>query len=229
MEPDNTVIFKGRKNGLTVVMDKSASFDDIKSAMRRKVNAAKEFFGNTKTGIAFSGKNLSEDEEFQLIDIISKATDLSISFVTSDVGDMDVEGHTEKRTKNRRGTNMEELSMTDIISADENMTVFHKGSLRSGQSIQFVGSVVVVGDINPGAEIIAEGNVIVLGSIKGLVHAGCSGNSDCFAAALNLQPTQLRIADIITYIPKELNRASNKIPSYAFVKDGKIHIVPLNT
>jgi septum site-determining protein MinC len=224
MIQDNSVIFKGRKNGITVVLDQSADFETIKKTLYEKVKDAQGFFGNAKTAISFSGRELDEAQETQLLGIISKTSALSISFVTSEGTEKIIEPpKTESKPEKKA-----KPSYKALISADENMTVYHKGSLRSGQSIRFVGSVVVIGDINPGAEIIAEGNIIVMGSVKGLVHAGCSGNADCFIAALSLQPTQLRISDIITYIPKQISRKSKDIPSYAYLSDGQIYIVPLN-
>lgn len=218
MKQENSVVFKGRKNGITVVLDKSAEFDIIKKTLQEKVKDAQGFFGNAKTAISFMGRDLDEEQESELLGIISKTTDLSISFVTTEGTEKVIEPKAKK----------EETKQRDILPADENMTIYHKGSLRSGQSIRFVGSVVVIGDINPGAEIVAEGNIIVMGSVKGLVHAGCSGNANCFVTALNLQPTQLRISDIITTIPKQIAKKGKNIPSYAYVENGQIYIVPLN-
>lgn len=109
----------------------------------------------------------------------------------------------------------------------EHNVKFQQGSLRSGQIIRYRGSVVVLGDVNPGAEILAEGNVIVLGNLKGIVHAGCMGDDRCFIAALNLRPSQLRIADKITYMPSESKNAWGGTPQYAFISDGQIYIAPL--
>jgi len=109
----------------------------------------------------------------------------------------------------------------------EHNVKFQQGSLRSGQIIRYRGSVVVMGDVNPGAEILAEGNVIVLGSLKGIVHAGCMGDYGCFICALNLMPSQIRIADKITYMPSENKDAWGGTPQYAFISDGQIYIAPL--
>lgn len=72
-------------------------------------------------------------------------------------------------------------------------TVLWRRTLRSGQQIAFDGNVVVLGDVNPGAEIIAGGDIIVMGALRGLAHAGAKGRSDAVVVALELQPTQLRI------------------------------------
>jgi len=219
----NCVVFKGRKNGITIMLDPEARFGVLESALREKAEEAAFFFKDAKTAITFAGRALTEREEERLLHILSQATDLSITFVTSEDEGQDRTILAEKPPDEPDPSQ----SLMSLISADENMTVFHRGSLRSGQSIRFAGSVVVIGDINPGAEIIAEGNVVVLGSVKGLVHAGCSGNADCFVTALSLQPTQLRISDIITYIPREISKKHKSVPSYAYVEQDHIYVVPL--
>ena len=86
-------------------------------------------------------------------------------------------------------------------SIDDRPTVLVQRTLRSGQNINYDGNVVVVGDVNPGAEIIASGHVLVLGSLRGLVHAGATGDEKASVTALFLNPTQLRIASHITRPP----------------------------
>ena len=125
------------------------------------------------------------------------------------------------------GSKLAQNSATKSIDISEHNTKFQHGSLRSGQIIRYRGSVVVLGDVNPGAEILAEGNVIVLGNLKGLVHAGCMGNDRCFICALNLSPSQLRIADKITYMPGDAKNVWGGAPQYAFISDGQIYIAPL--
>ena len=107
---------------------------------------------------------------------------------------------------------------------NEGITKFHRGTVRSGQLINFEGNLVIIGDINPGGEIIATGNVTVMGSLRGIVHAGSDGNKDAIVVALNLQPMQLRIADIITRSPDEKETRNNFIPELAFIKDNMVYI-----
>ena len=103
------------------------------------------------------------------------------------------------KTENNELKKILELLEKDIRAF--NLTKFHRGSLRNGQKIEFDGSVVVVGDVNPGAEIKATGNIIILGQLKGMAHAGCKGMTDAFVTAVYMAPVQLRIADIITRFP----------------------------
>lgn len=85
----------------------------------------------------------------------------------------------------------------------------------------------MVGDVNPGAEIKAGGNIIILGQLKGMAHAGCKGMTDAFVSAIYMAPVQLRIADIITRFPEE-NKKGPKPPEYAFVQDGQIFVMALS-
>ncbi|MCB9421902.1 MAG: septum site-determining protein MinC [Ardenticatenaceae bacterium] len=99
-----------------------------------------------------------------------------------------------------------------------------KETLRSGRSVYHEGPVVVIGDVNPGAEVIAGGDVIVWGRLRGLVHAGALGDETAVICALALTPTQLRIADQIA-IPPDDN--SGKLsPEQAIIRDGQIIAIP---
>jgi septum site-determining protein MinC len=80
----------------------------------------------------------------------------------------------------------------------EETALFLHRTLRSGTRIEFVGHVVILGDVNPGAEIVADGNVLVWGRLRGMVHAGAKGNRNAVICALDLSPTQLRIAEEVS-------------------------------
>jgi septum site-determining protein MinC len=99
-----------------------------------------------------------------------------------------------------------------------------KETLRSGRSIFHEGDVVIVGDVNPGAEIIAGGNVVVWGRLRGLVHAGALGDETAMICALDLSPTQLRIADQIAVPPDEHQR--KPVPEQALIRSGQIVAEP---
>jgi septum site-determining protein MinC len=98
-------------------------------------------------------------------------------------------------------------------------------TLRSGQIIQHAGHVVILGDVNPGAEIIAGGDVVVWGHLRGVVHAGARGDESCVVCALELQPTQLRIGVLISVSPPPKKRRKPH-PERAFVEDRQIKAEP---
>lgn len=209
MNTDNYVIFKGTKDGISILLKEDADFETLRTQLAKKVEDAAKFFNGGKTSIALKGKTLSEEQELELLNILSEKTNMNISFVNSITGS---------------------IGPVSVLLSDElqqlNITKFHHGSLRSGQSINFKGSVVIMGDINPGGLVKAEGNIIILGQLKGIAHAGCAGCTDAYIAALYMAPVQLRIADTITLFPEE-NKKGAKVPKYAYVEDGQIYVVPL--
>lgn len=210
MYNENYVIFKGTKDGVTVIFDPEVPFDILCGQLERKVEEAGKFFDNVKTSMAFKGRVFTEEEEDTLLKIIAKYTTMEITFV---------------KTENNELKRLSDLLEKEV--SPYNLTKYHKGSLRNGQKIEFDGSVVIVGDVNPGAEIKAAGNIIVLGQLKGMAHAGCKGMTDAFVTAIYMAPVQLRIADIITRFPEE-NKRGPKPPEYAFVQEGQIFVMALS-
>jgi septum site-determining protein MinC len=97
-------------------------------------------------------------------------------------------------------------------------------TLRSGQTLRHPGHVVVIGDVNPGAEVVAGGDIVVWGRVRGLVHAGALGDEDAVICALDLAPTQLRIGSRIARSPEV--RPRRCVPEEASVRDGQIVAVP---
>ncbi len=111
----------------------------------------------------------------------------------------------------------DEIAESNEPSADSG--VLFKRTLRSGAQIKHGGHVTVIGDVNPGAEIIAGGNVVVWGRLRGLVHAGAAGDENAVVCAMDLSPTQLRIAGHIAIPPSERGEPGAEI---AFVRDGQV-------
>ena len=96
-------------------------------------------------------------------------------------------------------------------------------TLRSGTEIRHNGTVVVLGDLNPGSTIVAEGDILVWGRLRGVAHAGCKGNTKCLIMALQLEPTQIRIADYVARAPE--TPLAQYFPEIAYVSpQGSIRI-----
>jgi septum site-determining protein MinC len=106
---------------------------------------------------------------------------------------------------------------------DDESALWINRTLRSGVRIEYAGHIVVMGDVNPGAEIIAGGSVIVWGRLRGVVHAGVDGNKDAVVCALDLAPTQLRIANEIAVSPK---RSGKPQPEMARIHHDQLEAVP---
>lgn len=105
-------------------------------------------------------------------------------------------------------------------------TLYHVGTLRGGQALHHVGNIIVVGDVNPGTELVATGDIVVFGRLLGVAHAGAQGDESAKVYALHLQATQLRIATSIAL--DEDTRASASQPEMAFLRDGRIIIAPFS-
>ncbi|MCI9354961.1 MAG: septum site-determining protein MinC [Firmicutes bacterium] len=213
MNQENYVMFKGTKNGINILLQQDIPFSELKVLFEKKVIESAKFFEGVKTSIAFQGRTLSQEEETSLLDIITEHTTMNITFIR--------DGKKEDNTQ----TIPEGVTLPDDME-QYYITKYHKGSIRSGQCLTFDGSVVVIGDVNPGGEIKASGNIIILGQLKGIAHAGCNGMTDAFVSALYMIPVQLRIADIITRFPEE-NKKGPKPPEFAYIEEGQIYVMPL--
>ena len=104
-------------------------------------------------------------------------------------------------------------------------TNFHQGTVRSGEYIESAGDLLILGDVNPGAKVSAEGNIIVWGRLLGIAHAGSKGNSSATISALQLRPLQIRIAKKIARGPKEKPQIG--LAEQASIDSGEIVISPL--
>ena len=192
------VTFKMTKNGLSVILDESLDFLTVKKLLKKKLEESEEFFKGAKLKTVIKGRELDTKEFNAIKDLIFEKTgfdDITEDIVTFDWSNNTVEGKTK----------------------------FYRGTMRCGNSICFKGNVVVMGDVNPGAEIIATGNVLVTGVIKGTVHAGAKGNRNAIVSAQGIYPTQLRIADLITVSPEEKAQKLTHFET-AYIKDNNIYI-----
>jgi septum site-determining protein MinC len=105
----------------------------------------------------------------------------------------------------------------------QNSALWVARTLRSGARVEYDGNVVVLGDVNPGAEVIASGSIVVWGKLRGLVHAGANGDPNAVVCALDLSPAQLRIAGEIALAPAQ---SSKPYPEIARLKNGKLSAEP---
>jgi len=218
MEEKQCVILKGRRDGISILLDDKADFDLIKDVLRKRVSGSRNFFDGAKATVNFKGRKLSKREEEMLLDIIQFETNLSVA-VTANKKEQPAE------------LKLLPVSPPGLLPTESN-TFYYRGGIRSGQIIQQNGSVVVLGDVNPGGEIKASGNIIVLGSLRGTAWAGAPGDetgeggAGCFVAAQDFRPTQVRIARVVTYIAAEDSK-QHESGAWAYIQDGSVYIAPL--
>lgn len=200
---------KGTKEGIQVLLDDELGLEEAKQLITEKFESTKDFFKTGKVNINIRSNTLSEFEIYLLQTTVKEilGEDTEVTFAQKEE---------EKKAETA-------VNFTDD-GLQEGITKFYQGTVRSGQRIDAQGNLVVIGDTNPGSELVAAGNIIVMGTIKGVVHAGADGNRDAIVVALNLSPTQLRIADIITRSPDGEKARTEMIPEVAFIKDEMIYI-----
>jgi len=129
----------------------------------------------------------------------------------------------------KRNTEYQHASSNDYLYENEEDAFYFRGTVRSGQTLEFPGNIVILGDVNPGAYVVASGDIIVMGRLHGVVHAGAEGEERATVIGAHFQPSQLRIAQYIGRSPDELPRSRQKQPQTekAYIKDGIIVIEPI--
>ncbi|MFZ5990086.1 MAG: septum site-determining protein MinC [Bacillota bacterium] len=217
---DGSVIFKGSLNCLTIIMKEEVEFSSILAQMEEKIASAGKFFKGATLAVKYRGKKLSPDQEEEIFELLKNKSGACIKSFEEDTEEpvkVENEASPQPHSKIR-------MSNFYFKGLDEGVTKFYRGTVRSGQLVSFDGNLVVIGDVNPGGEVTATGNVVVMGSLRGIVHAGANGNKEAVVVALNLQPTQLRIADVITRSPDEKGVPGQFTPELAYIKDDIVYI-----
>lgn len=191
----NCINVSQRSNLTIIKINEDANFEDLIRNIKHKAIQLKKLYKNEKTPIKIVGKVLKNKEIEAIEKVIQEFLNVEVDF------DMPRE----------LGLSNIKKTFTQNISTSE--TRFHRGSLRSGQKLEEDGSVVILGDVNSGAEVIASDNIVVLGALRGLAHAGAKGNKDAIISAGRLDTVQLRIANIV----KEIDREEDSLRKLAYV------------
>lgn len=235
----NSVVIKGNKHGITVVLNENTSYETLKQQIKEKFIASSKFFGNAAMALGFEGKSLTFEQQKEIVDIISESSKLNIVCLVDD--DKEREVRYEEAVKKALESQLAKIKEKTIgydnnikqndLFADSTLNEgqFYKGTLRSGQVFEAESSIVILGDVNPGGRVIAKGNIIVLGSLKGNAFAGVGGNENAFVVALDMDPMQIKIGDVIARSSDSAPRKRLKIskviqPKIAFVDNGNIYI-----
>jgi len=211
MYNNDGILIKGNKDGIntTIQMNKFACFEDMLQILIKKLSKGKHFYKGTTLILKIDLKVINKKE----VEILKEAllTKIEIKDIALEDIEKEIEQVNEKETRIFSGVY-------------EGKTKFIRKTIRGGQTISYQGNIVIIGDINSGAEIYATGNVIVLGLIKGKVSAGTNGNTNAVIAAFVLQPEILKIANVIAMSPDDVEKPS--YPELARIKDGSIIVEP---
>lgn len=200
----NCISINPKKNEIIIKIAEKATFEEISYSIKKKVDELKKVCKDEKTPIYVTGKTLKTKEIEEIQNVISEKIDTKVEFDTP------------------RKLGLHEIKKTFSREIAVSETKFIRTSLRSGQKIEYEGSLVILGDVNGGAEVIAEDNIVVLGALRGLAHAGARGNKEAIIAAGVLDAPQLRIANIVKEI--ERDEEINSIAVHVFVENDKIVI-----
>lgn len=196
------------KENTTIIINDESNIKEILEALKKKIYLLKKICKENNLPILIQGKKLADIEKQEIKNLIQEKVNVKIIF------DMPQELglHGIKKSFNQE--------------IESSQTKFHRGAVRSGQRIEYEGSLVILGDVNGGAEVIAGDNVIVLGVLRGLAHAGARGNKKAIVAAASIECKQIRIADVIRQIEEETDSEGNIIAStrktYAYVDQDKL-------
>ena len=191
----NYVSINLRKDEIVIKLDENAEQEQLVTALKKKLTELKKLYKDEKTPIRVTGKVLKNKEIDEIQDLIKEKIDVDIDFDTPKT--LGLSGI--KKTFDK------EIAMSE--------TKFHRGSLRSGQRMETEGSLVILGDVNSGAEVVASENIVVLGALRGLAHAGAKGNKQAVIAAGLFDAVQVRIANIV----KEINRDEEPLHKQAYL------------
>jgi septum site-determining protein MinC len=219
------VQIKGVRDGLLVTLGEG-DWPELRAALFTQIVERESFFKGAKVTLDVGNQILHAAEMGSLRDKLSEKgislwAVLSNSPTTEQTAQM--LGLATRISKPRPERSIHTLD-TNLTSGDNAM--FVQRTLRSGFRISYQGHVVVLGDVNPGAEIVASGNILVWGRLRGQVHAGAEGNENAIVCSLDLEPTQLRIADLVATAP---TKKSKPQPEMACIKNGQVVAEPWNT
>ena len=220
---------KGINDGLLISIG-SFSYAEFLNQLETALPEKQAFIQGSRVAVDVGRLKLNENHISEIAAILSRFEVKLWSLLSEDEGTRQVARKMELGTRlggsqtDLDGNFLPVTKTKTAVSAPLPENLIIKETIRSGKSIHAKGSVVIIGDVNPGAEIIAGGDVVVWGRLRGLVHAGAMGNQTAVICALVLNPTQLRIADQIAIAPEEKQTAV--LPEQATIRHGQIVAEP---
>lgn len=195
------ITIKGVKEGLIFLLDDNCEFSDLVDELRYKLEKSHQ---QLLTGpivhvqVKLGRRQVNDEERERILATIRQQGNLLVQSVDSDA---------PSEPKPEDGNNMKVLT----------------GIVRSGQTIDHDGNLLLMGDVNPGGTVMATGDIYVLGALRGLAHAGYEGREDTIIAASLLRPTQLRIQEVISRPPDEW-MTGDAMMEFAYLSEGVMKI-----
>jgi septum site-determining protein MinC len=208
---------KGMRDGLLVSLPEG-EWDEQRAALLAQIDAQQTFFQGARLALDVGSQVVKVNEMVELRDRLSERH-VSLWAVIS-------ESPTTEQTAQLLGLatrvskpRPEDQQSADVGPISQERALYVNRTLRSGTRVQFPGSVVILGDVNPGAELVIEGSAIIWGRLRGMVHAGSGGDIGAVICALEFAPTRLQIADEAL---DALGESILQEPGMARIRDGSL-------
>ncbi len=218
--PRPKIAIKGIRDGLLVTVGDAGAWQDAQEALLEAIGRQADFFQGARVALDVGARPIKAAQLGKLRDLLG---DFGITLWA-------VVSESPKTQETARSLGLAtRLSKPApaprpaAASPTGEEAVLVRRTLRSGMRIAFPGHVVVIGNVHPGAEIVAGGDIVVWGRLHGVAHAGAEGNEEAVVCALDLSPTQLRIAGLVATAPP---RRGKPTPEIASVKDGQVVAEP---
>ncbi len=223
---EQTVAIKGIKDGLLIALSPTEEWQAITADLAARIDQQSAFFAGARITVDL-GKRPVPKYELGSLKALLERRGLSLWAVLSESSTtVDAAQALDLKTTISTPIPGHEDDEESEFDPEEDGTVgvMIKRTLRSGRTVNSAGHVVVLGDVNPGAQIIAVGDIIIWGRLRGIVHAGADGDEDAVVCALDMNPMQLRIAGYITTSPQDKRRQPK--PEIASVRKEQIIVEP---
>lgn len=214
----NPVIIKSFQNGLSIYLDDEMPFAQLLEEIAFKFKESAHFFKDASMVLSFEGRQLSDLEERQIVNTITANSSLNV---------MCIIGKNEETNKNYVKA-LQKLSYHQQVL--ENAGQFYKGILKDGQVLETENSVIVLGDVYPGASIVSNKDIVILGGLFGEAYAGGDGSEGHFVVALEMSPEKLKIGDFKYKTSEKQGKWPIKPkvqPKIAYAVDGRVIIEPI--
>lgn len=211
--PTSQIRFTGVDYGLLVCMDWTVPLSQLLVEIEEHIQKSPAFFAEAKVFLEVDTRPVLQHEMEQLGVVLSRHG-LTLQGVVS------AAGRVEGISRPQPALDEPPKVIAPIIDGTGALVVEHR-TVRSGEKVASEGHLVIMGDVNPGAEVIAEHNIIVWGSLKGVAYAGVPNHEDAVIAALHLSPIQLRIAGYIARSP-DARPVTTAVPELARIDQNEI-------
>jgi septum site-determining protein MinC len=237
MPADSPIVIKGTRDGLLITLG-DGEWEDVLAELDQHLARTATFFQGGQVTLQVGHRSMTAEALQEVAELLESHGITLIRVLSEESATRRAAqklGYATAPLPPRPGGSADDAGRPGRAEASNGLVV--RRTLRSGQSIRHPGPVIILGDVNPGAEVVAGGDVIVWGHLRGLVHAGAWGDDEAIVCALHLAPTQLRIGSQIARPPDKADedtgegerrkrRLGNHVPrpEVARVVEGRIVI-----